>query len=290
MDPAARTSHGGGMDPITNGVLTQIGKAKAWLATFDGPPEDLADARDQASAWVEFFKHCRSGLDAQNTAAELKIQLERELGARLPEPAPPGRPSKLSGRARLPDGIDRRLAARLRSIASVPEGELIAYFHTCREEGLEITSAGVERLWRALNRKVRDGETVSKEVQPDRMDAAPELSPADAILADLTRLTRKITLWINSPDGAKFKDYLLACKLGHFLDSRDITVRLDDGTLKTLPVRWRGFGGIRQIIRKAAQRGKLAPEQVRQWLRDAMRDDPDAGVWPGDLAEGEVPE
>jgi hypothetical protein len=273
------------VDPIAaNGVLTNIDKAKAFLASFDGPPEALTEVRDKASAWVEFFRHCQTGLEAQNTAAELKIRLERKLGELLPESQGRGRPSKNAHGAHLPDGIDRRQASKYRKIASVPAADFEDYLLTTKHEGLELTTAGVLRLHAALNRKPRDGEEVTREVGADRADAAPELSPADAILADMTRLTRKITLWINSPDGSKLKDYLQACRLGGWLQARTIKVRLEDGTYRDLPTRFRGFNALRWFIRLAGKKGVKAPEKVRELFQEAQGTD--AGEWDGYLPTG----
>jgi hypothetical protein len=177
--------------------------------------------------------------------------------------------------------MDSRDAGRLRQIAAVPEGELIAYFHDCREAGLEITSAGVRRLYASLNRQPKNGETVPTKIEPPpRLDVAPEKTPGEEILADLTRLTRKLTLWINSPDGAKFAPYLQACRLGGWLQARSIKVRLDDGTYKDLPIRFRGFNALRWFIRLAAKKGVKAPEKVAAEFKEAK--DTSAGEWEGD--------
>jgi hypothetical protein len=280
------------IDPITAGVIARMDEAKAFLEAYGGTVPEVEDFRRNAAAYVEYFKHCETGLTWQNVAAKWKIACERRLGELLGEPAPRGRPKNNPTRVGNNFGINADLAAKFRKMAAVPEVDLLAYYHDCESGGQEITSFGVLKLHAALNRKPRSGETVNKETPADSLwkDEPPEKEPADEILSDLTRLTRKLTLWINSPDGAKFKDYLLACKLGHFLDARDITVRLDDGTLKTLPVRWKGFGALRWFVRLAAKKGLKGPEQVRRAFEDAKRDDPDAGVWSGDVAEGEVPE
>jgi len=160
------------VDSITAGTLAQMDRVKAFLANWDGSAGELDEIRDRASAWVEFFKRAKTGLEAQNAAAEVKIKVERLMGEMLGEPPPKGRPKRNAGRPQFPD-VDRRDASRLRKIAAVPEGELIAYFHTCNSERKEITSAGVVRLWAALNRKPKANEEVTKEVQPDPEDEEP---------------------------------------------------------------------------------------------------------------------
>jgi hypothetical protein len=267
------------LDPIANGYhLTNIDKAKAFLASFEGTPADLADYRDRASACVEALKRCRAGLETQNTAAEFKIRLERVLGELLGEAPPRGRPTKNAGRPQLPE-INRRDASRLRKMAAVPEGDVVAYCHTCNEEGLEITSAGIVRLYDAIHRKPRDGDAVTRE-----QTAEAEQTPADEILALMTQLTRKITLFLNSPDGSKLKDYLQACRLGGWLQARTIKVRLDDGTYRDLPTRFRGFNALRWFIRLAGKRGVKAPEKVREMFKEAQGTD--AGEWEGDTITG----
>lgn len=156
------------IDPITAGALARVGQLRALVATLERP-EDALTARDNAAACVEVFKRCRTGLTAQNLAAEVKIRLERRLGELIGEAPGRGRPGKMSHRATLPIDLNRRDASRLRKMASVPEGELVGYLLTCSEEGLEVTSAGVLRLWRALNKR-DDGETVTAEVEPDPPD------------------------------------------------------------------------------------------------------------------------
>ena len=193
MSPSPRYTEAAGVDPITGGVLAQIDEAKAFLDSFTGTVEEVTEIRDRASAWVEFFKHCQTGLHAQNLAAELKIRCERKLGELLGETPGPGRPKKMSHDVTFPN-IGRMAVNRLRKIASVPEGELIAYFHTCREEGLEITSAGVLREWARLNRELGAGEEVPKEVQPEESDEVrPEFwKSATTCRDEVRRIARKL--------------------------------------------------------------------------------------------------
>ena len=277
------------MDSITSGTLAQIDKARQFLESFTGTPEEVEEIRDRASAWAEFFRHCQTGLAAQNTAAELKIRCERKLGAMLPEPRPVGRPSKNGHGVELPGGISTQAAKRYRKIAAIPDIEFENYLLDTKHSDLELTTAGVLRLYNALHREPKNGDTVREPDAPSVADKAPDLDPADEILSNLTNLTRRLTVFLNTTvEGQKFKDYLLACNLGHFLDTRDITIRLDDGTYKTMPVRWRGFGALRWFLKLAKGKGLKGAGQVRAAFEAAKRDDPDAGVWPGDLAEGEV--
>jgi hypothetical protein len=48
-------------------------------------------------------------------------------------------------------GINKSDSSRCQRIASIPEGEFESYVHTVNSEGLDLTTAGVLRLWYALN-------------------------------------------------------------------------------------------------------------------------------------------
>jgi hypothetical protein len=159
------------LDPVTAGVLAEVEKAQRFLASFTGDLPELKEAHTKAAVYVEFFKKCKSGLGAQNLAAELKIRLERKLGEMLPG-AVKGRPKILGNRDSniSAAGIEPREATRLRKIAAVPEVELRNYFLEMRGEDKEITSAGVLRLWAALNHAPKAGETVPAEVRPEKSE------------------------------------------------------------------------------------------------------------------------
>jgi hypothetical protein len=270
------------IDQATAGVLAQIEKAKAFLDSFSGEVPVLEAYRDKASAWVAFFKHYETGLFAQNVAAELKIRLERKIGEMLPPARPAGRPrkGKTPGDPEL-SLIDSRDAAQMRKIASIPAVEFENYILTTKHEDKELTTAGVLRLWAALNRKPNAGEEVPKGVTPAPPGPSEEVDPAKEILAALTQVTRKLTVFINSfGEGEKFRKYVTGQNLGKWLDNRDITVRLDDGTTKTFPIRFRGFDALRWFIKLAGKKGVKTPAQVAALFKEAKGSDVED--WQGD--------
>lgn len=264
-----------------NGTLAKIDAARRALVEARSV-EEVLDLRDKVAAVAHYLKQCRAGLATQNAAAELKIWCERKIGEMLGDPPGRGRPRgrKMGNDAHFSQ-IGRRDANRLRKIASIPAGELIAYVHTINEEGKELTTAGVLKLYAALNREPKAGERVDEVISPPSPPSttpSPPDEPAE-ILRTLTGLTRKLTVFINTHgDGQKFKKYLLDCGLAAWLDTRDITVRLDDGRLKTFPVRFRGFTALRWFLRLAGKKGTKSPDRVRAEFKDANG----ADDWQGD--------
>lgn len=107
--------------------------------------------------------------------------------------------------------------------------------------------------------------------------------PAEEVKAAVTQLARRLTVFMNAcEDGYKFKKYLLDTGHGGWLDTRDVTVRLPDGRVKTYPVRWRGFGALKWFLHLAGQKGVRAPEEVRHLFRQAQSDDEAGDDWKGD--------
>lgn len=269
-----------------DGELRHLDEFDRQLATLTNPL-DLDDLRARIQVYEKYVEVCNLGLATQNLVALKKFQVERRLGALLPPPAPRGRPAR-NGRvnstppAEFPERIlNSREQTRLRKVAAIPEGELLAQYHTCTEAGVEFTRAEIKRIYdRLFPPPEKNGEA------PARLFEEPEKTPAEELLADLTNLTRRLTLFINSPDGAKLKDYLHACKLGGWLHNRTIRVRLDDGSYKDLPVRWRGFNALRWFIRLAGKKGVKPAQTVWEEFREAKKN-PAEGEWPGDEEGGE---
>jgi hypothetical protein len=132
-------------------ALAAMEKAKQMLDVARTIPE-VADIRDKLSAIRELLKRCRASRGIQNTAAELKLRSERRMGELLKDVSK-GRPSNNPHDAVfLKDvGISTQDSSRLQRIAGIPADEFDAYISTAVEEGLELTTSGVVRLWHALN-------------------------------------------------------------------------------------------------------------------------------------------
>ena len=162
-------------DKVVARTLALVDAASRHLECLRTIPE-LMEIHDRAEAWAGLLQLCKDGREAQNYAARVKIDCERRMGALLVEASPRGGDRKSSARPRTVDtcGLGQRQIRRLRKLAEVPDGELIAYCHTCTEEGLEVTSEGLLKHWRDVNRKANKDETVTKEVKPKPVSTEDE--------------------------------------------------------------------------------------------------------------------
>lgn len=138
--------------PTPEAALATISEASRLLAQATDFVQ-VQDIRDRAAAIKHYLKECRAGQEAQNQAAELKIRCERKLGEMIPSVISRGKVKRDEEQHRVvlsEIGLSTTESSRLQRIASIPDGELEAYIVTTNEEGLELTTAGVLRLWRAL--------------------------------------------------------------------------------------------------------------------------------------------
>jgi hypothetical protein len=129
------------------------------LAKIDAATRALAEARtaadvltvrDAAAAIGHVLRQMRASLGAQNAAAELRLRCERRVGEMLAANPDYGRGKKSLTVSDL--GIDDNAATRYQHLAALPDEEFEAHIRTARDEGLELTTAGLLRLWQALNR------------------------------------------------------------------------------------------------------------------------------------------
>ena len=143
-------------------AIAKIEAAGKALAEAVELPE-VKDIRDKAEAIRSYLRQQKSGLQAQNAAAILKIKAERRLGAMLRdmEKNAGGRPAAnrshdVTGLASLSAlGINRMASHRWQTIASVPEEKFEEYLAQADTTQEEITSAGAYRLaLRLYNRKL----------------------------------------------------------------------------------------------------------------------------------------
>ena len=116
---------------------------------------EVKDIRDRAEALGAYAKAAHLGLQAQNEMADIKIRAERKAGQLLStierEPGKKG-PTSLQAAIRLAD-IGSTMAHRWQLEAEISDLEYEAYAQTCNQEDVELTSAGVLRLVRALLRQ-----------------------------------------------------------------------------------------------------------------------------------------
>lgn len=130
--------------------------------------EDVKAIVDIAEAARTYARAARLGLDAQNHAAELKLRAERKAGellASLERGSGPGRgntkekitqPAKSfvsAYRSTLEDtGTTYQTAAKWQTIAQVPDEVFEQHVATVKAEAAELTSAGVLRVAKELER------------------------------------------------------------------------------------------------------------------------------------------
>jgi len=119
---------------------------------------EVKNIRDRANALRMYAQACGLGLQAQNEMADIKIRAERKAGQllRVIEREPGKRKGLTSLQAAIRSvGIDSAMAHRWQLEAELPDLEYEAYAQTCNQEGIELTTAGILRLIRAL---LREGE------------------------------------------------------------------------------------------------------------------------------------
>lgn len=134
------------------------GRQALELASSVGEAKDI---RNRANALRMYAHAAGLGLQAQNEMADIKIRAERKAGQLLSiiEREPGKRKGSTSLQAAIRSaGIDSTMAHRWQLEASLPDLEYEAYAQTCNQEGVELTSAGILRLVRALLREGEESE------------------------------------------------------------------------------------------------------------------------------------
>jgi len=123
--------------------------------------DDVKDIRDKAEALRLYAKQAGEGLENQNMMAEIKLRAERRCGELLGDMdrAEVGRPEKtyhddtIVSPPTLSDmGITRVQSSRWQAIASVPEPVFEQHLATVKAAAQELTSAGVFRVAKELDR------------------------------------------------------------------------------------------------------------------------------------------
>lgn len=123
--------------------------------------EEVKNVRDQAEALGTYAKAAHLGLQSQNLMADIKIRAERKAGQLLGdiEREPGKRKGSTSLQAAIRSaGIDSTMAHRWQLEAEIPDLDYEAYAQVCNEESVELTSAGILRLVRALKHQEKEPE------------------------------------------------------------------------------------------------------------------------------------
>lgn len=134
---------------------------------------EVKDIRDKAEAVRIYLKQKEGCLEAQNNAADLKLRAERKIGWLL-EPDREKRGGDQKSKLHdvtlksLPDGISRIQSHRYQRIASVPEPVFEKHVATVKERGDELTTVGVLRVAKELDRQRIRKQAVRANIVADR--------------------------------------------------------------------------------------------------------------------------
>ena len=137
--------------------ITHFDKAKAELA-LAGDIDTIKDMRDKAEAIRAYMKQAKESLEIQNRAAEIKIRAERRGGEILGGMVKAGNPQlSHDGTIKVSDiGITRNTSSRWQKMATLPEEKFEAYISESNDLESEITTAGVLRLVKRMDRDEPD--------------------------------------------------------------------------------------------------------------------------------------
>lgn len=116
--------------------------------------EEIKVIRDKAEAVRKYAESASLGLQVQNRAAEVKLRAERQAGQLLSQMMLRGGDRRSKGhrdRLKLNDlGLTPNQSKRWQMQARVPEEVFLQHVQETRDEGKELTSAGLMRLAKRL--------------------------------------------------------------------------------------------------------------------------------------------
>lgn len=196
--------------------------------------DDVLQIRDQAEALRVYIKAAAEGIVAANAAAEIKLRAERKAGEMLkamenqnPGPKPklkPGPNPNEIGNTMLPIsslddlGVTKIQSSRWQQEASVPEEKFTEFLEDCRDNGKEVTQAGLLNLARGNHVAKNSGENEwytppvyieaarevmgSIDLDPASCDTAQEIVKAKIFYCAEDDGTRKPwggNVWLNPP-------------------------------------------------------------------------------------------
>jgi ParB family chromosome partitioning protein len=198
---------------MNNSTLAKLDTAARLLAearTF----EDFLGIRNIAIMAETYTKAAKLGLEAQNRAAEVKIRAERKAGelfAQL-ERDKGGRPENSCNVARVSEytqaledaELTRFDASRWQTIAGIPEPKFEAYIAEAKDDGKELTTAGIVRAAKPAHVSYSSGEN-EWYTPPAYIEAARrvmgciDVDPASSVIAN--RVVRATTFYDLESDG-----------------------------------------------------------------------------------------
>jgi DNA modification methylase len=160
--------------------ITLVSQAKTALAEARSLDE-VKDIRDKAEAMRLYLKQRDESLEAQNTAAEIKLWAERKAGELLKAMPkhPGGRPLENhrhddgSFTPTLADiGVDENQSRRWQTVASLPEDEFTRHIEETKAAGKDLTTNGVLKV--AKDRTIEQRKEEKKEEMKARAEAVPD--------------------------------------------------------------------------------------------------------------------
>jgi hypothetical protein len=131
-------------------------------------PTEAASIADQARILAAAARAADLSLEAQNSAAHLRLAAERRLGSLL-------EPIITNGVASIPEGISQMRATRARKLARIPHDQWDAFIDHTLAEGKELTQAAALRLAPAAVRVERKSVADSYTAPPIDVQLAREL-------------------------------------------------------------------------------------------------------------------
>jgi hypothetical protein len=154
-------------DQSAQQALSRIVEAFTAIEQAETPGE-AASIADQARILAAAARAADLGLEAQNSAAHLRLAAERRLGTLL-------EPVITNGVASIPDGISQMRATRARKLARIPIDQWDAFIGHTLDEGKELTQAAALRLAPAGERAERKSIADSYTAPPIDVQLAREL-------------------------------------------------------------------------------------------------------------------
>jgi len=172
-------------------TIENLDKAKALIEKAN--VSQLKEIISQAEAMKVYAQQAKRGLEIQNQVAEIKLRAERRIGECLKTEIKHGGDRKSSS----PDvtlkdlGIERMQSSRWQAVAGLPEKEFERHIQEVKKSNEELTTVGVIRLARELQKDDRIAqENRKKDIfdieirKGDFKKVLDDLQDIDAIITD----------------------------------------------------------------------------------------------------------
>lgn len=125
--------------------------------------DEVKDIRDQAEAARKYAQQAGFGLEMQNKCSEIKLRAERRAGQILKKMELRGGDRKSKSKSRdvtlIDLGVTKSQSSRWQLEADVPDEEFEAHIENVTGANKELTSAGVIRLAKDIDREERKSDS-----------------------------------------------------------------------------------------------------------------------------------